>query len=202
YPVLQAADVLIHRAQGVPVGEDQAQHLELCRELARRFNNRFGRTFDEPETWLAEAPRVMGLDGRSKMSKSKGNTLDLLDEPDVLWNKLRGAVTDEQRLRRADPGRPEVCNIYAWHRLLSTPERVAQVERDCRTAAIGCVDCKKLILESLRAELDPIRERAKALYASPEVVRRALDDGGRKARAAALQTMSIVRERMGLVRGA
>ena len=198
YPVLQAADILVHRAEIVPVGEDQAQHLELCREIARKFNNRFGPVFAEPQTVHTAAPRVVGLDGKAKMSKSKQNTLDLLDEPEVLWNKLRTAVTDEQRLRRTDPGRPEVCNVFAWHKLLSTPETVAKVDADCRTAAIGCVDCKKLVLESLRRELDPIRERAKALYARPDEVRAILAAGGRKARLAARATIDLVRAKMGL----
>jgi tryptophanyl-tRNA synthetase len=198
YPVLQAADILVHKADVVPVGDDQAQHLELCREIARKFNNRFGRVFVEPETVLAPAPRVLGLDGKAKMSKSKANTLDLLDDSDALWAKLRGAVTDEMRLRRADPGRPEVCNVFSWHGFLSSPETVARVEGECRTAAIGCVDCKKLLLESLNAELGPIRERAKALHAAPEKVRAILAEGARKARAVAKSTIAEARERMGL----
>lgn len=198
YPVLQAADILVHRADVVPVGDDQAQHLELCRELARKFNNRFGEIFVEPKTVHTTAPRVLGLDGKAKMSKSKQNTLDLLDSPDALWTKLRTAVTDEQRLRRADPGRPEVCNVFSWHKLLSDPATVAKVEAECRTAAIGCVDCKKLVLEGLRRELDPIRAKAEELYAHPERVRDALDRGGKKARAVARATLDLVRDKMGL----
>jgi tryptophanyl-tRNA synthetase len=198
YPVLQAADILVHRAEVVPVGDDQAQHLELCRELARKFNHRFGKVFTEPETLHTEAPRIMGTDGKTKMSKSKQNTLDLLDEPDQLWAKLRTATTDEQRLRRTDPGRPEFCNVFSWHKLMSSPETIAVVDPGCRTAGIGCIDCKKLFFESLRRELDPIRERALALYKTPDVVRDVLRDGGAKARAAARATMDVVRDRMGL----
>jgi tryptophanyl-tRNA synthetase len=167
YPVLQAADILIHRADVVPVGDDQAQHLELARELARKFNNRFGQTFVEPQTVLTTAPRIIGLDGEHKMSKSRENTLDLLATPEQLWDKLRGAKTDPQRLRRADPGRPEFCNVYSLHKFLSTKEEVAQVDRDCRTAAIGCVDCTG------EGEGDPRRRRA------PRAGRGPADDGGR-----------------------
>jgi tryptophanyl-tRNA synthetase len=198
YPVLQAADILIHRADVVPVGDDQAQHLELTREIARRFNNRFGPTFAEPQTVLTKSARIIGLDGEHKMSKSRDNTLDLLAKPEELWDRLRGAKTDPQRLRRADPGRPEFCNVFTLHTYLSTPDVVASVDRDCRTAAIGCVDCKKMLHESLVRLLDPIRERAEALYREPEKVRAILRDGGARARAEAQKTMAMVRERTGL----
>jgi tryptophanyl-tRNA synthetase len=198
YPVLQAADILIHRADAVPVGDDQAQHLELTREIARRFNNRFGQTFVEPETVLTKSARIIGLDGQYKMSKSRGNTLDLLSPGDELWSRLRGAVTDPQRLRRADPGRPEVCNVFTLHTFLSTPAEVALVDRECRTAGIGCVDCKKMLHASLLKLLEPIQERARALYAKPDRVREILREGGRRARAAAVETMALVRERTGL----
>jgi tryptophanyl-tRNA synthetase len=198
YPVLQAADVLVHRADVVPVGEDQAQHLELTRELARKFNNRFGRTFVEPETVLTKAARIIGLDGQHKMSKSRGNTLDVLSPPDELWSRLRGAVTDPQRLRRTDPGRPEVCNMFTLHGLISDPADVARVDGECRTAAIGCVDCKKILHASLLRLLDPIRERAEGLYRRPDEVRDVLRDGGLRARAEAQRTMALVRERTGL----
>jgi tryptophanyl-tRNA synthetase len=198
YPVLQAADILIHRADVVPVGDDQAQHLELTREIARKFNNRFGQTFAEPETVLTKSARIIGLDGQHKMSKSRDNTLDVLAPPDELWARLKGAVTDPQRLRRADPGRPEVCNVYTLHTYLSTADDVARVDRECRTAAIGCVDCKKLLHASLLRALDPIRERAEKLYREPDRVRDVLRDGGIRARAAAQNTMAMVRERTGL----
>jgi tryptophanyl-tRNA synthetase len=198
YPVLQAADILIHGADVVPVGDDQAQHLELARELARKFNNRFGQTFVEPQTVLTKSARIIGTDGEHKMSKSRDNTLDLLARPDELWNKLRAAKTDPQRLRRADPGRPEFCNVFTLHTHLSEPAVVESVDRDCRTAAIGCVDCKKLLHQSLLRTLDPIRARAEALYREPEKVRRILREGGLKARAEAQRTMAVVRERCGL----
>src|SRR5262249_20685228 len=144
YPVLMAADILIYKATVVPVGEDQVQHLELTRETARRYNYRFGETFPEPHPRLSRAPRIMGLDGPSKMSKSKGNTIGLFEERDAFWNKLRGAFTDPQRLRRSDPGRPEVCNIYTMHKALSTPEQVDLTYKECTTAQRGCIDCKKI----------------------------------------------------------
>jgi tryptophanyl-tRNA synthetase len=198
YPVLQAADILLHRADVVPVGDDQAQHLELTREIARKFNNRFGRTFAEPETVLTRSARIIGLDGQHKMSKSRDNTLDALSPQDELWSRLRGAVTDPQRLRRADPGRPEVCNVYTLHTHLSAPDEVAYVERECRAAGIGCVDCKKILHGSLVRMLDPIRERAEALYRTPDRVTEALREGGRRARATAQATMAVVRQRCGL----
>ncbi len=197
YPVLQAADILAHRAEVVPVGEDQAQHLELSRELARKFNNRFGFVFPEPETVLTPARRILGTDGKSKMSKSKDNTLDVLATPDELWAKLRGAVTDEQRLRRADPGRPEVCNVFSWHRLLSPETTVAEIEGACRAASIGCIDCKKKFHESLLAALDPIRAKAEALYANPDAVFAMLAEGAAKARRSARETMALARARCG-----
>jgi tryptophanyl-tRNA synthetase len=200
YPVLQAADILIHRADVVPVGDDQAQHLELSRELARKFNNRFGQTFVEPETVLTKSARIVGLDGEHKMSKSRENTLDLLATPEELWDKLRGAKTDPQRLRRADPGRPECCNIYSLHGFLSTADEVAAVARDCRTAAIGCVDCKKILHKNLVALLDPIRARAEALYREPDRVWEILREGGAKARAEAQKTMAAARAKCGLTR--
>ncbi len=197
YPVLQAADILAHRADVVPVGEDQKQHLELARELARKFNLRFGQVFPEPETLLTPAKRIVGTDGKAKMSKSKDNTLDILATPDELWQRLRSAVTDEQRLRRADPGRPEVCNVFAWHQMLTDAPQVASVESGCRTAQIGCMDCKKILHQSLLRLLDPIRERAQALYAEPEKVDAILREGAAKARRSAKATLALAREKCG-----
>ena len=198
YPILQAADILLYKGEAVPVGEDQLQHLELCREVARRFNTRFGRVFPEPASLLSEVPRLMGLDGKKKMSKSMGNTIGLLEEPAAAWDKLRPAVTDEQRQRRTDPGRPEVCNIFTLHKAFSAPDRVAGVDRDCRAAAIGCIDCKKMLAESMEAALKPIRERARELAAHPEKVREALASGAETCRRAARETLREVREKMGL----
>jgi tryptophanyl-tRNA synthetase len=202
YPVLMAADVLLYKATVVPVGEDQVQHLELTREIARRYNHRFGGRFPEPAVRLSHAPRIMGLDGQSKMSKSKGNTIALFEDRGAFWQKLKGAFTDPQRLRRSDPGRPEVCNIYTMHRALSTPAEVDLTYRECTTAQRGCVDCKNILMESFDRELVPLRTRRAEIEGRPEQVRAALGDGAAKARRIAQETMREVREAMGLGSGA
>ena len=199
YPVLQAADILIYRAEAVPVGEDQLQHLELSREIARRWNAKFGVDyFPEPQPLLTATRRIMGLDGRAKMSKSLGNTIGLLEEPEAIWEKLRPAVTDPARVRRADPGTPEVCNIYHLHQAFSDPATVEHVAVQCRGAGWGCIDCKRSLLESIRRELDPIRERAAELRGRPELVRDVLEQGAARCRAMAGETMREVKERLGL----
>ena len=202
YPVLMAADVLVYKAHVVPVGEDQLQHLELARDTARRFNHRFGETFPEPQARLSNAPRILGLDGQGKMSKSKGNTIALFDDRDAFWNKLRGAFTDPQRLRRSDPGRPEVCNIYTMHKALSTPDEVDRTYRECTTAQRGCVDCKRVLFETFDRDLVPLRARRAEIDAHPARARQALGDGASKARRIATQTMRQVRDAMGLGSGA
>jgi tryptophanyl-tRNA synthetase len=198
YPVLMAADVLLYKANIVPVGDDQLQHLELVRDTARRFNHRFGPTFPEPQARLSRAPRIMGLDGQSKMSKSKGNTIPLFEERDAFWTKLKGAFTDPQRLRRSDPGRPEVCNIYTMHKALSTPEEVDLTYKECTTAQRGCVDCKALLMGTFDRELTPLRAKRAEIEANPGVIREALADGASKARRIAEKTMRDVRMAMGL----
>ncbi len=167
YPVLMSADILLYKATIVPVGDDQLQHLELARETARRFNHRFGETFLEPKPRLSSAPRIMGLDGASKMSKSKGNSIALFDPPDVFWKKLRGAFTDPQRLRLSDPGRPEVCNVFTMHKAVSPEETVSEVHARCTTAAWGCVECKKVMFEHFDRELEPLRARRRSSRQSP-----------------------------------
>jgi tryptophanyl-tRNA synthetase len=200
YPVLQAADVLLYRASLVPVGEDQLQHIELMREIARKWNARYGDGFfPEPQALLGEAKRIMGLDGQAKMSKSLGNTIGLLDSPDVIWQRLRPAVTDPARVTRNDPGNPEICNIYALHRYFSPPETVEDVAHRCRTAAWGCLDCKRVLADNLARALAPIRERAAELQAQPARVREILAAGAARARHVARETMREVRERMGLL---
>ena len=196
YPVLMAADILLYKATVVPVGEDQLQHLELARETARRFNHRFGDVFPEPQPRMSSAPRIMGLDGQGKMSKSKGNTIGLFEEKDAFWNKLRTAFTDPQRLRRSDPGNPDICNIFTMHKALSSPEQIDLTRVECTTAQRGCVDCKKILMESFERELVPIRARRDD--ANPGRVREALADGAEKARRIARETMSVVRRAMGL----
>jgi tryptophanyl-tRNA synthetase len=200
YPILQAADILLYRADLVPVGEDQVQHLELSREIARRWNARFGAEFfPEPQAKLTPARRIMGLDGNAKMSKSMGNTVGLLEPPDSVWEKLRPAVTDPARVRRTDPGTPEVCNIYHLHRAFSPPDVVANVETQCRTAGWGCIECKKVLFEHVNKELAPIRARSVEIRARPEIVDQVIGDGAATARRVASETMREVKERMGLV---
>lgn len=198
YPILQAADIVLYRATHVPVGEDQNQHLELTREIVRRFHFHYGELFPEPETVGSATPRVLGLDGKTKMSKSKGNHISMLEEGDQVMQKLRGAVTDPQRLRRSDPGRPEVCNIWRLHGSFTSEARREEIYEGCTHATIGCVDCKKVLCESFTAHTAPIRERAAALKADPSDVLEVLDQGNRKARVEARATMEIVRERVGL----
>jgi tryptophanyl-tRNA synthetase len=200
YPILQAADILLYRADLVPVGEDQVQHLELSREIARRWNARFGDGFfPEPQAKLTPTRRIMGLDGNAKMSKSMGNTVGLLEPPESIWEKLRPAVTDPARVRRTDPGTPEVCNIYHLHRAFSPPDVVAHVETQCRTAGWGCIECKKVLFEHMNKELAPIRARSVEIRARPEVVDQVIGDGAATARRVASETMREVKLRMGLI---
>lgn len=202
YPVLMAADILLYRADLVPVGEDQVQHLELTREICRKWNQEFAGGapfFPEPQPLLSEAKRIMGLDGQAKMSKSLGNTIGLLDSPEEIWNKLRPAKTDPARLRRQDPGNPDVCNIYSLHKYFSPPETVTLVAGNCRSAGWGCIDCKKVLADNVTAALAPIRERAAELTAHPERVVELLGAGAEKARRLAGETMREVRDRMGFL---
>ncbi|HEY8484926.1 MAG TPA: tryptophan--tRNA ligase [Longimicrobiales bacterium] len=198
YPVLQAADILLYRATIVPVGEDQVQHLELTREIARRWNRLFGEYFPEPQALVSDAGRIRGLDGQSKMSKSRGNTVGMLEEPEGIWARVRTAVTDPQRVKRSDPGRPEVCNVFSLHRFFTPAEQLARIDRDCRTAAIGCVECKRLLAEGIAREFEPARERAAEYRANPDRVWEILGDGAARCRAIAQETLREVRERMGL----
>ncbi len=198
YPILMAADVLVYKADAVPVGEDQRQHLELTREIARKFNAAYGDTFPEPEALIGEAGRILGLDGEAKMSKSVGNTVGILAEPDEVWARVRTAVTDPQRVRRTDPGRPEVCNVYALHKHFGDDATVEDVAVQCRAATRGCVECKKILSDNIAAAFAPFRERAAHFRAHPEEVRRILDEGADKARTIASATLEEVRGRMGL----
>jgi len=200
YPVLMSADILLYKAKVVPVGDDQVQHLELARETVRRFNHRFGNVFPEPQPRLSKTPRILGLDGESKMSKSKGNTLALFETPDAFWNKLRTAFTDPKRLRKSDPGRPEVCNIFTMHKAMSTDDEVQTVSENCTGAKWGCVDCKKVLHANFEKELVPLRTKREALDAAQ--VRQALGDGAAKARRIARETIREVRGAMGLGSGA
>jgi len=201
YPVLQAADVLLYKASLVPVGEDQVQHLELMREIARRWNARYGEGyFPEPQPLLTKTRRVLGLDGKAKMSKSLGNTIGLFESPEAIWEKLRPAATDPARVTRKDPGTPEICNIFTLHQGFSPPEVVEEVAVKCRTAGWGCIDCKRTLADHMIATLKPMRERAEALKRDPQGVMARLRAGAGKARALAQRTITEVRDRMGFLK--
>lgn len=199
YPVLQAADIMLYHADLVPVGEDQVQHLELAREIARRWNGKFGvEYFEEPHPLLTPSRRIMGLDGGGKMSKSAGNAVPLLESSEGLWERLRPAMTDPKRVRRDDPGTPEVCNIYHLHRGFSPEPTVEHVALQCSTAGWGCIECKRVLHQSMETELAPIRARAADLAANPGLVTDALDAGAERAATVARVTMRETREIMGL----
>ncbi len=192
YPVLQAADICLYKAHAVPVGIDQAAHLELTREIVRRFNGLYGEVFPEPETLLSETPKVPGLDGR-KMSKSYGNAVYLSDDPQVVEQKILNMLTDPARKRRSDPGNPDVCPVFDYRKLFSSREAVEYVNRACRVAEIGCVDDKRGLVKDVIEHLRPIYERRRALAADPARLEAILADGNRRARAVARQTMDEVR---------
>jgi len=198
YPILQAADILLYRAKYVPVGEDQVQHIELSRDVARKFNHAFGEYFTEPEAKLTIGARIMGLDGKAKMSKSLDNYIAVTDPPDDVWKKLRSAFTDPQRLRKGDPGNPEICNIFSLHKIYSTFPDVAEIDQGCRSGKWGCVDCKKKLAECLNRQNGPIIEKYLAFKQDPEKVRDTLSRGAEKARAVALETMEQVHKLTGL----
>jgi tryptophanyl-tRNA synthetase len=199
YPILQAADILLYKGEAVPVGEDQRQHLELTREIARKFNSAYGETFPETEALIDKnVGRILGLDGDAKMSKSLGNTVGILAEPDEVWARVRTAVTDPQRIRRDDPGRPEVCNVFTLHGHFTDAATRADIDGKCRAAEIGCVDCKRILADNIAATFAPFRERAAHYRAHPEEVRQVLDEGAVRARAIARETMAEVRQKMGL----
>jgi tryptophanyl-tRNA synthetase len=198
YPVLQAADILIYKAGFVPVGEDQVQHIELTRRIARRFNNRFGETFPEPQEILTPTSRIMGTDGKTKMSKSLNNYIGILEPPDVIWEKLRTSVTDENRKRRNDPGNPEICNLFTMHKVFSKPEDIQRINRECRTAEIGCIECKKILYNNMMAHLEPIQQKAQQLREKPELIIAALNEGAARCQTMAAQVMEDVRTKVGI----
>ena len=198
YPVLQTADIILYKADTVPVGQDQLPHLELAREIVRRFNYRFGDTFPEPQAKLTEAPLILGLEGQQKMSKSLDNHIDLAATPEETAKRVLTAFTDPQRQRRSDPGRPEVCNVYSLHRLFSPAGEVDQVYAECVAAQRGCVDCKRHLAGSINAFLEPMRERRRELEERPDFVKEVLAEGSKQARAIARQTLSEVYDKMGL----
>ena len=201
YPVLQAADILLYKGEVVPVGEDQVQHVEFTREVARHFNTRYGDTFPECQALLTSTPRVIGLDGDAKMSKSKGNTIGVLETPEQIWAKVAPAKTDPARVRRSDPGTPEKCNIWSYHKLVTTEPELKLIHDGCTTAGIGCIDCKKRFHANLMKTLDPIRERYAELAGDRRAeVETRLEANAAKCRAVAAETMLEVKGKMGLKR--
>lgn len=197
YPVLQSADILVYKATKVPVGADQVPHIELTREIARRFNYLYRPVFPEPQALVTEAPRVPGLDGR-KMSKSYNNAVWLRDSPEEIDRKLSRMMTDPRRVRRTDPGEPEDCPAFQLHKIYCTPEEIDYCTRGCRTASIGCLECKKIMIRHVIEDLAPMAERRAALERSPGQVEEVLAAGQETARAVAEQTMREVRAAVGL----
>ncbi len=198
YPVLQAADILLYKASLVPVGEDQEQHLELCREIAERFNRKFGKTFPAVERIPGEATRILGLDGKQKMSKSLGNPIAVLDPLETIQKKLGRAFTDPNRIRKSDPGRPEICNIFSLHKFFTDEPTRDNIDSECRAGTIGCFDCKKTLAAGINAAMTSIRERSEKLTNDPNIVFEALDQGARRCKGIAEETMEEVRGKIGI----
>jgi tryptophanyl-tRNA synthetase len=197
YPVLQAADILMYRAHGVPVGEDQVAHVEVTREFGRRFNNLFGEVFPEPQALLTRASKVPGTDGR-KMSKSYGNSISLAEDPKSIEQKIKTMMTDPARKRRTDKGDPALCPVYDLHKLYSDHETLMWAAEGCKTAGIGCLDCKSKLYPKVISSLEPVREKRAYFASHPDEVRDVLSDGNRRARAFAEETMGMVRRAMKL----
>mgnify|MGYP001461161577 CR=1 FL=1 len=192
YPVLQAADIIMYKPSGVPVGIDQVPHVEITREIARRFNFLYGEVFPEPEAILTKTPKILGLD-RRKMSKSYNNAIFLSDKPDIISSKVSAMVTDPQRARKNDPGDPDVCNVFEFHRIYSEEATCGDINPKCRKAEIGCVECKKIMAENLSKALEPIREKREYYEARPKMVDDIIADGIKRARKIAATTMEEVR---------
>src|SRR4030042_6289815 len=201
YPVLQAADILIYKAGYVPVGEDQIQHVEFSREIARKVNGRFGETFAEPKVLLSDAPRILGTDGQTKMSKSMNNYIGLLEPPEAIWEKLRTAATCEHRQRRSDPGHPEHCNIFTMHQAFSKPDQIAFVDHHCRTAGFGCIECKEILFKNMMEEIGPIQNRVKEINEKPQYMVDVLTAGAVRCKATAEEVMEEVRTKIGVKSG-
>ncbi len=198
YPVLQAADILIYKGEVVPVGEDQVQHVEFAREVSRKFNARYGDTFPECKALLTETPRVMGLDGTNKMSKSRDNYIALFEPEEEIWKKVSVAKTDPARKRRTDPGTPEKCNIFSLHRLVTSGEQLKEIATGCTTAGIGCLDCKRVFVKNLMVALDPIQDRYRFYSSRTEEVKAKLTENAELCRNVAKKTIIEVKKKMGL----
>ena len=199
YPVLMAADILLYKASIVPVGLDQAPHLEFTREIVRSFNHRYQTSvLIEPKMKITEAPVVLGIDGERKMSKSLNNDIELASSPEETRKRVLQMKTDPARLRRSDPGNPEVCNVYSMHKFFSSKEEIDMVNRECRKAGIGCVECKELLAKNINAHLEPFRQKRAEISQDPKAVWEILYQGAGKARTIAQQTMDEVRAAIGL----
>jgi len=196
YPILQAADILLYRADLVPVGEDQVAHVEMTREIARRFNHLFSSVFPEPKAKLTKVSRLPGTDGK-KMSKSLGNSIYISDSDEDVKKKVRQMVTDPQKIRRGDPGRPEVCSVYAYHEIFNDSE-TGEIAENCRSGALGCVDCKGKLAAAVGKTLDPIREKRSTFEKDPDRVKDILENGSSVAAERAAETMDLVRGAMGM----
>ena len=195
YPLLQTADIIIYKAHKVPVGIDQVPHVEISREIARRFNSLYGPVFPLPEPMLTEVPKLLGIDGR-KMSKSYDNAIYISDPPQEIRTKVGQMFTDPQRIKRSDPGNPDICNVFAFHKVYSSQEMIERVNVDCRRAAIGCVEDKRNLAENIVAYLAPIHEKRAMYVKNPHLIEEVLEDGCRRARVISVQTMEEVRRAM------
>jgi len=198
YPVLMTADIILYKAEVVPVGEDQVAHLELAREITRRFNNLFGDTFPEPQAKLTQVPLIVGLDGIQKMSKSLDNDIELAASPEETLKRIKTAFTDPARKLRSDPGNPKICNIYSLHEAFRSP-KLEEIASQCRAADIGCVDCKQLLAQEINTTLEPFRERRITLAQKPDYIKEVLAEGARHAQVIARETIREVKEKMGLI---
>ncbi len=197
YPVLQAADILMYKANAVPVGEDQAPHIELTREIARRFNFLYKKVFPEPDTLLTPTSKLLGID-RRKMSKSYNNAILITESADIIRKKVSQMITDPQRGRKTDPGRPEICNVFSFHEIYTPEEKVKEIEEACKTATIGCVECKKIMAENLNKGLEPIRTKRKKLESNMDYVENIIKEGNKRAKSIAQETMQEVRKAIGI----
>lgn len=198
YPVLMAADILAYKAEAVPVGEDQDPHLEFTRFVAKRFNKRFGNFFPETKTLKTKSPRIIGLDGKRKMSKTLNNYIGLFEEQKIIAEKLRSAFTDPRKVKKNSKGHPEKCNVFALQKLFSLPELTKTIEQDCRSGKLGCVECKKILAQNIAAKLGDIRLRYEELKQNPTEVNRLLQEGAKRAREIARANLQTVREKIGV----
>lgn len=197
YPVLQSADILLYKGDAVPVGEDQVPHVEITREIARKFNNQYGNVFPEPDALLTPFARLIGLDGNAKMSKSLNNTILLSDEPETVKAKMKKAVTDPKKVRKGDPGNPDICLVFSYHKKFN-PSEVSEIDKGCRSGALGCFDCKMNCAAKISDFLEPIIEKRKFYENKPEIVKDILIDGEKRGKVEAMKTMTEVREKMKL----